>query len=107
MDNGFDAILQEEDNNDEAIGATKTVAPTPAPNPARVIGSTISQASAKRQRLDAKIESAEKAQADGNSIMQSYLIDQGNARREERIRQDLREAERERREAERERCEAS
>ena len=38
--------------------------------------------------------------------MQSYLIDQGNARREERIRQDLREAERERREAERERREA-
>ena len=38
--------------------------------------------------------------------MHTYLIEQGNARGEERLRQDLREAERERREAERERCEA-
>ena len=62
MEHGFDAILQEKDD-DEAIGATKTVAPTPASNPARVIGSTISQASAKRQRLDAKMDSTEKALA--------------------------------------------
>ena len=111
MEHAFNVILQDE--KDDATEVDEASAPVPVPTPAlkrdvlasRVTTTTISQSTAKRARLDAKIESAEKDLVEGRNMMMTYLIEQGDARRQERVRQDLREADRERREAEREKRE--
>jgi hypothetical protein len=78
MEHAFNVILQDE--HDDATEVDEASAPVPVPTPAskrdvlasRVTTTTISQSTAKRARLDAKIESAEKDLVEGRNMMMTY-----------------------------------